>query len=90
MPRKFELSHIIATVVIIVAAVTLASIWMGNSDDSDPISARCSRGATAGQRRRRGQPSSSNAAVKRSTRMSETSQSGSCSSEPERRGMTAG
>ena len=40
MPRKFELSHIIATLVIIVAVVTLASIWMGNSNDSDSISAR--------------------------------------------------
>ena len=39
MPRKFELSHIIAIVVIIAALITLGSIWMGDSGDSNSISA---------------------------------------------------
>jgi predicted SAM-dependent methyltransferase len=39
VPRKFEISHIIATVVIIAAVITLASIWMGNVGESPPASA---------------------------------------------------
>ena len=34
MPRKFELSHIIAIAVILVAALTLGSIWFGDSSES--------------------------------------------------------
>jgi predicted SAM-dependent methyltransferase len=39
MPRKFELSNIIAIVVIVAAAITLGSIWMGDSAESPLVGA---------------------------------------------------